>query len=117
MPRIIASVSTTKPKMNGIQTPKRRAAAISQAGEVRAEYRAERVASQSAAASHNPDALLHIDTVCAIVGLSRTSIYDRMRIAAPNAFPQPIRLSARCSRWRAESVTDWLKAQHTAVAK
>ena len=102
--------------MTAIQTPQQRAAAAYTASGLQAEYRVERVASQTAAASNNPDSFIHIDTVCALAGLKRTSIYERMRDPV-RPFPQPIRLSARCSRWRSGDVTEWLKAQYAAHAK
>ncbi len=91
-------------------------AAQATAAGLQSEYRTERVASQTAAASNNPDSLMHIDTVCAVVGLKRTSIYDRMRDTV-RPFPQPVRLSTRCSRWRSGDVTEWLRAQHAAFSK
>ncbi len=102
--------------MTEIKPPQQQARAVALASGLQAEYRVERVAAQTAAASNNPDSLMHIDTVCAVVGLKRTSIYDRMR-DAERPFPQPIRLSARCSRWRSGDVTEWLKAQHASCPK
>jgi prophage regulatory protein len=76
----------------------------------RAARRLQRIAQQAAAAAANPEALLDIETVSAMVGLRRSSIYRR--IAEENTtFPQPIRLSSRCTRFTARSVQDWLRAQ------
>lgn len=56
------------------------------------------------------DALLRLATVEALTGLSRSTIYSKLR--APNgAFPQPVRLGARCTRWKAGDVQAWLAAQ------
>ncbi len=54
-----------------------------------------------------PQALLKVRTVAAITGLSPASIYRKLA----TGFPQPIRMGARCTRWRAGDVTAWLAAQ------
>lgn len=59
------------------------------------------------AASYS-EALLRLTTVEALTGLSRSTIYARM---AQNAFPQPIRLGLRCTRFRAGDIQAWLMAQ------
>ncbi|MBC7378916.1 MAG: AlpA family phage regulatory protein [Burkholderiaceae bacterium] len=56
------------------------------------------------------DALLRIDVVKQATGLSRATIYRRMKT---NDFPAPCRLSARCSRWPAESIRNWIQAQRS----
>jgi len=58
-------------------------------------------------AANNPAALLRLDTVMALTGLGRSSVYARI---ARNEFPPPIRQGKRCSRWRAESVVQWLES-------
>ena len=63
---------------------------------------------QSAAALQFNDALLRLCVVVEATGLSVATIYRKM---ADGDFPQPIRLGARCSRWRAGDVTQWLKAK------
>ena len=52
------------------------------------------------------DALLKIQTVCAITGLSASTV--RRKIAEDD-FPAPIKMGQRCTRWRAELVTNWLR--------
>lgn len=54
------------------------------------------------------DALLKLQTVQALVGLSKTSIYARM---SAGTFPAAIRQGTRCTRWRAGDVQAWLQAQ------
>jgi prophage regulatory protein len=54
------------------------------------------------------DALLKIQTVRALTGLSDATIYRRI---AADTFPHPIRLGTRCTRWRAGDVTAWLRQQ------
>ncbi len=56
-------------------------------------------------AAQIPDALLKLQTVCALTGLSRATIF---RKTAAGSFPQPARLGTRCTRWRAGDVTAWL---------
>jgi prophage regulatory protein len=51
--------------------------------------------------------LLRIADVCHLVGLSASQVYQ---LIAEGAFPQPLRLSSRCSRWRARDVQAWLEA-------
>ena len=54
------------------------------------------------------DALLRLATVEALTGLGRSTIYAKL---AKNQFPQPVRLGARCTRFRAGDVQAWLVAQ------
>jgi prophage regulatory protein len=54
------------------------------------------------------DALLRIRIVEALTGLGRSKIYAML---ARDEFPQPVRLSARCTRFRAGDVQAWLAAQ------
>jgi prophage regulatory protein len=54
------------------------------------------------------DALLRLSTVEAITGLGKSSIYSKL---AKNEFPQPVRIGARCTRFRAGDVQAWLAAQ------
>jgi prophage regulatory protein len=53
-----------------------------------------------------PTALLRLQTVTALTGLSASTIY---RMCAANTFPQPVKLGARCTRWRAGDVQAWLQ--------
>ena len=55
-----------------------------------------------------PDALLKIQTVATVTALSASSIF---RKTAAGEFPEPVRLGARCTRWRAADVRAWLAAQ------
>lgn len=61
----------------------------------------------------NPEALLRLQTVSALVGLARSAIYARIQ---RGEFPAPIKLSARCSRWKAGAVRAWLSEQTGARA-
>ena len=57
-----------------------------------------------------PDALLKIQTVAAITGLSPSTIFRKLA-ADPPQFPEPVRLGTRCTRWKSASVRAWLSAQ------
>ena len=59
-------------------------------------------------AIHVDDALLRLETVKAITGLSRTTIYSRMS-ETPPTFPQAIRQGNRCTRWRAGDIKAYLQ--------
>lgn len=54
------------------------------------------------------DALLRLATVEAITGLSRSTIYAKLKA---HEFVEPIRLGVRCTRWKAGDVQAWLAAQ------
>ena len=56
------------------------------------------------------EALLRLRTVEAITGLSRSTIYAKLK-ANDGSFPKPVRLGARCTRFRAGDVQAWLAAQ------
>jgi prophage regulatory protein len=55
-----------------------------------------------------PNALLNVETVIAVVGVSRATIY---RMMDNGTFPQPMKFGERCTRWRAVDVSAWLDAQ------
>lgn len=55
-----------------------------------------------------PQALLPLSVVEGVVGLGKSAIYSRV---ARGDFPKPIRLSVKCSRWRAGEISAWLEAQ------
>lgn len=52
--------------------------------------------------------LLDIKAVGALVGLKSSAIQDRVR---RGDFPEPIRMGARCTRWPAGAVRQWLRVQ------
>ena len=53
------------------------------------------------------DALLTIRTVCAVAGLSESSI---RRGVTAGTFPAPVKRGKRCSRFIASDISDWLRA-------
>lgn len=53
------------------------------------------------------NALLRRRTVVQIVGLSSSSID---RAVKAKTFPAPVRLSARCSRWKSEDISAWVRS-------
>jgi prophage regulatory protein len=52
-------------------------------------------------------ALMRLETVMAVTGLRKTAIYQRI---SDGKFPQPVRLSARCVRWKSDDVRAWVGA-------
>lgn len=74
-------------------------------------HRKNREATQSLHAVQIADALLKIQTVITVTGLSESSI---RRKVAEGKFPVPIKDGARCTRWVAGAVTNWLRAKATA---
>lgn len=57
---------------------------------------------------HLSDALLRMGTVAQATGLSPATVYRKL---AAGEFPEPVRLSARCTRWKAADVRAWIQAQ------
>lgn len=53
------------------------------------------------------DALLKLQTVQALTGLGKTSIYERIKTGEF----KPIKLGARATRFRAGDIQAWLQAQ------
>lgn len=63
---------------------------------------------QPLSALHIPEALLKIQTVVALTGMSEASIRRRVR---EGKFPRPTKTGGmRCVRWVAGEVSSWLKA-------
>ena len=54
------------------------------------------------------DRMLRIGQVQELVGLSRPSLYRRMR---DSGFPRPRRMGPRASRWSEVAVREWLEAR------
>lgn len=54
------------------------------------------------------DTLMRFDAVSQAVGLRRSAVYARIR---SGAFPAPVRLGARCVRWRASDIQAFIGAQ------
>ncbi len=54
------------------------------------------------------EALWPLPTVVAMTGLSRSTIYQRVK---HGIFPAPRKVSARCARWRASEVLEWIRSQ------
>lgn len=55
-------------------------------------------------------ALLNIKTVMATTGLSRSTLYSKVK---DGTFPAPIKLSKRCVRWHSEVIRKWVDALET----
>ena len=70
--------------------------------------RHNRAPAQTLQALHIPEALLKIQTVIAVTGLSESTI---RRKVAEGKFPAPVKDGTRCTRWVAGNVTNWLRAK------
>jgi len=66
---------------------------------------------QSVHALQIAEALLKIQTVIQVTGLSESTI--RRKVAA-GTFPAPVKDGKRCTRWVAGQVSNWLKARGAA---
>lgn len=73
---------------------------------------ARRAARQSIGAGALPDALLRMQTVVEITGLSSATIYRKLD---EGQFPQPVRLGKRCTRWKAADIRAWVSAQRVSL--
>ncbi|WP_423332075.1 helix-turn-helix transcriptional regulator [Rhizobium wenxiniae] len=51
-------------------------------------------------------ALMRIDSVCAVTGLSRSEIYRRVQAGT---FPKQTRISHRYSAWKSHEIADWIR--------
>lgn len=60
-----------------------------------------------------PSALLKMQTVVSVTGLSAATIYRKL---AASEFVEPIRLGTRCTRFRAGDVMRWLESHRTSDA-
>jgi predicted DNA-binding transcriptional regulator AlpA len=54
-----------------------------------------------------PGALMMPSVTSAVTGLSISTLYRKV---SAGQFPAPVRLGARCTRWKADDVRAWLKA-------
>lgn len=71
--------------------------------------RHNRASSQTIQALHIPEALLKIQTVTAVTGMSESTIRRRV---AEGKFPSPVKDGTRCTRWvAAGQVSNWLRAK------
>lgn len=70
--------------------------------------RHSRAPAQTIQALHIPEALLKIQTVIAVTGLSESTIRRRI---AEGKFPSPVKDGTRCTRWVAGQVSNWLRAK------
>ena len=52
-----------------------------------------------------PDAFLRLPQVLAVVGLSRSCLYARIK---NQGFPRQVKLTARASGWRVSDIREWL---------
>lgn len=65
---------------------------------------------QTATTATDPDALLRTSSFAQLASTSVSWVYRMHREGFPG-FPKPIKLSARCTRWRSGEVRAFLQAQ------
>lgn len=53
-----------------------------------------------------PDRILRLNTVLDRTGLSRSTLYRKVRAGT---FPRQVRIATRCTGWRESAVNDWMK--------
>lgn len=63
---------------------------------------------QTLQAVHIPEALLKVQTVVSLTGLSESTIRRRVE---EGKFPAPVKDGTRCTRWVAANVSNWLRAR------
>ena len=56
-----------------------------------------------------PFGFLRLNAVCDLVGLGKTTVWNLSR-NDPD-FPKPVKLSARCTAWRADEVQAWIDSR------
>lgn len=65
---------------------------------------------QDVSAAQDPDALLTIQTVAALIGFKPPTIREWSRAATDDGFPKP-RHIGRHTRWKAREVRAWMKGR------
>ena len=55
----------------------------------------------------NTDRILRIENVLDRTGLSRSTLYRKIR---EGTFPEQIAISSRCSGWRESAVSEWMRS-------
>ena len=76
------------------------------AGPKRTAGKPRRDPQQSIHAAQLPEALLRAATVVQVTGLSSSTINRRVNAGT---FPAPVRLGARCTRWKSAEVAEWCR--------
>ncbi len=66
-----------------------------------------------AGSSTNHPRILRLKQVLERVGLSRSTIYDRINPASPrydNSFPKPIKIGSSAVGWLESSINEWIES-------
>lgn len=56
--------------------------------------------------TETPDRILRLHTVLAQTGLSRSTLYRKVRAGT---FPRQLRIATRCTGWRESAVREWMR--------
>lgn len=68
------------------------------------------------AKNHTQMRVLRLRQVQDRIGLSRSTIYDRMNVGSPrydSTFPRPLKIGCSAVGWLEESVNDWIRSRMT----
>ena len=66
------------------------------------------------AKAHTQMRVLRLKQVQDRIGLSRSTIYDRMNVESPrydSTFPKPLKIGCSAVGWLEESVNDWIRSR------
>ncbi|WP_405124465.1 helix-turn-helix transcriptional regulator [Pseudomonas alloputida] len=66
------------------------------------------------AKAYAPMRVLRLRQVQERIGLSRSTIYDRMNVDSPrydSTFPRPMKIGCSAVGWLEESVNDWIRSK------
>ena len=66
------------------------------------------------AKAHTQMRVLRLRQVQDRIGLSRSTIYDRMNVDSPrydSTFPKPLKIGCSAVGWLEESVNDWIRSR------
>lgn len=58
--------------------------------------------------------MLRLSEVISLLGISRSSIYDKLNVKSPRydaSFPQPKKVGASAVRWRESDLEIWLESR------
>lgn len=60
--------------------------------------------------THHPDRILRLRTVLDLTGLSRATLYRKVK---EGSFPAQVQIAARCVGWHESAISEWLRQPMT----
>lgn len=70
---------------------------------------AQNLSTSSGTAKTAPGVLLRTQKACALLGISKTTLYTWCK--TDPTFPQPIRVGARCTAWKSDELQAWIDSR------